>query len=589
MSKENDCHFLFLVFGKNVGYNLVKLEVHKMNNKGFSLMELMVVIVILVIITLLATSGYKMISMRMKETSYKNKINYIETKATEYANKTGQLNTNVDQLVKEGFINADDEDGHVVNPVDGSYMNCKVVYVTKENGNLYGNYIEDQEICNIDEIEKKSMFIEIKAFQMNGNDERMEEIQGNVWVRTNVLLEAEITDPKIDKNNVATIKWKSNAEEKETNSYEHKVKAEQIINSIYFVEIKLKDGTVYQAERQVKIDKQRPIIYDSETFVEKSGQWSNSKNVVIKASDGNGSGVYGYYLGTSSDCIHASYEESSSNVFEKKMNTVGTYYVCVRDQAGNVSEDTSTKSITIDQIDDVPPTCVWGGESTSWTSTDRTITLGCHDAESGCVINGSGIISKTYTDNITTEHWRYEIADQAGNITVCEKDVNIYIDKYPPSCWNNGELKLGKEAYNFANNIGVTWGYSGTGSVTCNPSNSLGTGVYTVNCSVLGNNGLTCDSAFTVKHNYPATYVPCSKTEDVRCNCVTKHDCCECGHHTCGLDGPNCGTEGCWPEASCCDCALRDCEECEICEVTRDCSYYICPNGGTLNETTCYY
>ena len=123
MSKENDCHFLFLVFGKNVGYNLVKLEVHKMNNKGFSLVELMVVIVILVIITLLATSGYKMISMRMKETSYKNKINYIETKATEYANKTGQLNTNVDQLVKEGFINADDEDGHVVNPVDGSYMN----------------------------------------------------------------------------------------------------------------------------------------------------------------------------------------------------------------------------------------------------------------------------------------------------------------------------------------------------------------------------------------------------------------------------------------------------------------------------------
>ena len=53
---------------------------------------------------------------------------------------------------------------------------------------MYGNYIEDQEICNIDEIEKKSMFIEIKAFQMNGNDERMEEIQGNVWVRTNVLL-----------------------------------------------------------------------------------------------------------------------------------------------------------------------------------------------------------------------------------------------------------------------------------------------------------------------------------------------------------------------------------------------------------------
>ena len=97
-----------------------------MNNKGFSLVELMVVIVILVIITLLATSGYKNdFYAYEKKLVIKKKINYIETKATEYANKTGQLNTNVDQLVKEGFINADDEDGHVVNPVDGSYMNCK--------------------------------------------------------------------------------------------------------------------------------------------------------------------------------------------------------------------------------------------------------------------------------------------------------------------------------------------------------------------------------------------------------------------------------------------------------------------------------
>ena len=92
------------------------------------------------------------------------------------------------------------------------------------------------------------------------------------------------------------------------------------------------------------------------------------KNVVIKASDGNGSGVYGYYLGTSSDCIHASYEESSSNVFEKKMNTVGTYYVCVRDQAGNVSEDTSTKVLLLIKLMMFHLLVCMGGESTSWTS-----------------------------------------------------------------------------------------------------------------------------------------------------------------------------------------------------------------------------
>ena len=202
-----------------------------MRKSGFTLVELIAVIVILMVIVLLATSGYQMVMKRVKQTTYENKVSDIETKAVEYANKTGKLSLIVDQLVKEGILVADDEDGNVINPIDESSMNCKIVYITKDTGNLYGNYTEQEvEGCDASKLEIESMYIKINAYAMNENDEKQGEELGDKWVRSNVYLEAEFTDLSIDKNEVQSIKWKSNAEEKESNEFYYKEKAEKIIN-----------------------------------------------------------------------------------------------------------------------------------------------------------------------------------------------------------------------------------------------------------------------------------------------------------------------------------------------------------------------
>ena len=39
------------------------------------------------------------------------------------------------------------------------------------------------------------------------------------------------------------------------------VKAEQIIDTFYSIKVIMKDGTIYEAQAPVKIDKQRPIIF----------------------------------------------------------------------------------------------------------------------------------------------------------------------------------------------------------------------------------------------------------------------------------------------------------------------------------------
>ena len=66
------------------------------------------------------------------------------------------------------------------------------------------------------------------------------------------------------------------------------------------------------------------------------------------------------------------------------------------------------------------------GESTGWTSGDRTITVTCEDTgESGCKDVTKKYTSTTTTDTIT-------LTDAAGNTASVK--VNVYVDKTKPSC-----------------------------------------------------------------------------------------------------------------------------------------------------------
>ena len=163
-------------------------------------------------------------------------------------------------------------------------------------------------------------------------------------------------------------------------------------------------------------------------------------------------------------------------------------------------------------------------------------------------------------------------------------EFKVKIDRQEPVIViGQNPISLGTEDYNFESNITVTFGPSG-GDYSCDPASSRKTGTYTVTCSATSGSELTTTVTFTARHSYPATRV--SKTCTGSRNC---HECtvCTCGHHRCGDDGPNCGHEGCYPDAMCCNCAETHGQCCDYYDY--DCSYYICPNGGTPNGSTCYY
>ena len=493
-----------------------------MKRKGFTLVELLATIVIIAIIILLATSGFGAISKKVKEKAHENLVKYIETKAAEYASETGNLITNVDNLVKLGYVEADNEKGEVISPKDGSILNCHIVDIVKVDVNYYGKYTENIE-CNLENITIINQNLGVNAYKTSDNITKGEKIESGKWSNQNVILEAYLGN-EIEAEEVTTIIWQSNIghEQREVNGNffsqnKYLVTAEQIVNTTYSVTIVLKNGLSYKTQTIVKIDKQRPIIH--EVYIENEKEYTAyDKKITITASDGNGSGIYGYYIGESPNCKEVEYEENSNNTYETRKGE-GKYYVCVKDKAGNVSEDISTESIEVKYIDKEPPK----------------------------------IVAK---ENPKT---------------------------------------LGKDDYPFINNTMVTWGKSGEGEISCNPTVSKKTGVYDVTCTAIGKNGLSAIVTFIVNHHYPATFVRATWPTTVYSCCKNTGNCWEGPN-----DSINC-VYACEGIGNRNECQSRKCEECpggwtgygsgwcDYFETWVDCSYYSCPQGGSPIGDTCYY
>lgn len=135
-----------------------------MKKNGFTIVELLASITILAIIMTLGIVCVNIVSARILQSNYENKKSFIELKAAEYASDTGFLYTNVDNLVKEGYLSADDKNDNVVNPVTKESMNCFIVQIHNENDNLYGTLTEEEE-CNNDNILQTNMHLGINVIK----------------------------------------------------------------------------------------------------------------------------------------------------------------------------------------------------------------------------------------------------------------------------------------------------------------------------------------------------------------------------------------------------------------------------------------
>jgi len=489
--------------------------------KGFTIVELMASIVILSIISLLGVATYRNVSERIKIRAYENKVSLIESKAALFANDTGYLRTNVNELICEGYLEYDEEPdktytcGKILNPIDNSTLNEHIVDITREGENFYGNFTQIEQL-DIDEIDRENINMEILVTDEDGNTV-------NGWTNQNVDLTAKINEeinyqviPNIN-NNIKMVTWYNGAvlvkqckfengvnltpNEAECstieNSFKHQVTAEQILNTNYRIEVKIStdgDGTtIYQASKIVRIDKQKPIAYKDDIKVENINIWTNKdKETTIIGTDQNGSGIASYYIGTSETCTdNTEYNACDSNnkncnpeKYKYGASGNGTYYVCAKDKAGNIGNATQ---FIIEKIDKDNPSCTIKVNGTpnanGWYNS--AVTFNVTPSDSG----GSGIQSiikpeKLEDTNSNGKIIEAVVFDGAGNKGTCATTTAIKIDTKAPECTKSGDSTT------WATSRSISWGctddgsgcdpnYSG-GSVTYNNTNSNGTEITTI-------------------------------------------------------------------------------------------------------------
>lgn len=597
--------------------------------KGFTLAELLIVIVILGILSVIGLATFNNIHQKIREKELNNKISLIETKASEYASSTKVFMTNVDWLVKQGYIKADNEKGDVINPVDDSRMNCRLVIMYESDSNYYASVSEKEE-CDISKVNEDNIFTTVTKYkypfaELAQKDGKIDEealnsyINNNSdktigkydWSKENILLKVTLDTKKlkemglIKEDSKIIYKWNN----VDTNSQFYLVKASEEMNTTQTIKSEVYiDDMEYFTTIPIKIDKKAPEVKEINLLKE---EWSNTKvRMNITVSDNSGSGIYDSELINEKDysdktcgeildilANDKTRERNTSVTYDRYLGN-GSYYICVKDNVGNVAKVTNLDElnggnggIVIDNIDETAPTCEITVNGTKgkndWYISNVEFTFYAEDKSDGnskpsgivskrIIVDGKDIDSKTSKYVLDKDRASFTVkvtaSDKAGNN--CSKEVTVKRDSFTPKMWpKSNPLTLNKQDYNFKNNINIEYGVSG-GDYWCSPEWSLKNGSYNVVCSVTSNNGFSNSTSFTVRHSYPATYVQ----RTCRGNCHTVGSC--CGSVVCPCDNPRvpCGAT-CYCTNNCYH------EECD----TYDCSYWSCPNGGSASGSICYY
>ena len=100
-----------------------------MNKKsGFTIVELLAVIALLGVILTISIISISSISSSIKERQKVNLESELRMAAQKYTADKGITKVYVQTLITEGYIEADNEDKKIINPIDNSELNCYYFY-----------------------------------------------------------------------------------------------------------------------------------------------------------------------------------------------------------------------------------------------------------------------------------------------------------------------------------------------------------------------------------------------------------------------------------------------------------------------------
>lgn len=313
-----------------------------MNSKGFTLIELLFTIVILALVVGIAVPSYLGISEAINKNQRKNIIKKIEIAASKYAYDTSETIIFVEELITEGYLDSDDEEGNITDPVNNKRMNCYIVEMKKVSDYysakfIDGNNYDDNGVCDISKLDEssKDVYIQVTKDGSIINDDNW--IKGN-----NIVLKAH-------SNNTVIIDCTNNKCSWTSSSGANKVGVDNIslnyINDVLETKYTfqytvfkndMNDIIRYTDFVNLKIDNKAPVIYNDQIEVRDRYKDTSSKEITIIASDGNGSGINGYFLGKNiSNCNVSGINYQDDNKITVYEN--GNYLICVKDAVGNIS------------------------------------------------------------------------------------------------------------------------------------------------------------------------------------------------------------------------------------------------------------
>ena len=311
-----------------------------MNNKGFTLMELIASIVILAIIMAIAIPATSNISKLIKNNQRNNVIKEIEIAAEKYAFDSGETLIFVDKLVTEGYLESD-EDNNVYDPSNSERMNCYLVEMTKEGSHYTAQFLDtnydNNGVCDLNKLNTLNTDVQITVLN---NNKVVTNTELNNWLTGTITLVAR--DNK--GNNIDCTKnqcsWTSSSGYSKIGT--HEITIDNIVGVLdarYTFQVTMYEtnGKInrYTNSKNIKVDNEKPIIYASETKITDRFATDKDKNVTIMASD-KGSGITGYYIGAVASCT-ASLSYSTSNTIKVSKGAKRNYKICVKDKVGNIA------------------------------------------------------------------------------------------------------------------------------------------------------------------------------------------------------------------------------------------------------------
>ena len=297
-----------------------------MNNKGFTLAELIGVLVILAILSLLSLGIFNNVYKSVLETDYNNLVIEIENKAEEYARDIGTTDVsyiNVEFLIDNGYLQAEDGE-NIYDPRDNTSLNCYMIHVVFSDGE-YNATFGDNSINTDSTCQETELVTGEITLLCNGG------ACSDTWVNTDLILTLAGKDNADILN--STVEWTSLlgdyvfqdvGEEKVL-----EIKPNTVLDTIYTVTIKMGSKT-YKIEKNIKIDKEGPALIDELLNIDYFG---DTQKLQINASDLSGSGISGIAL-TQNDCESATYSKDAIEI-----NSSGKFNLCLKDDVGNITEE----------------------------------------------------------------------------------------------------------------------------------------------------------------------------------------------------------------------------------------------------------